>query len=78
MALVLTLKQGEDFAKLAEEVSQDPGSASNGGDLGFAGPALDLAPGEWVAGYVHIGTETVAPPERPRPDLATAVTWVSA
>ena len=47
-------------------------------DLGFAGPALDLAPGEWVAGYVHIGTETVAPPERPRPDLATAVTWVSA
>lgn len=47
-------------------------------DPGFAGPALGLAPGEWVAGYVHIGTETVAPPERPRPDLATAVTWVSA
>ncbi|SIR82884.1 peptidyl-prolyl cis-trans isomerase D [Aquipseudomonas alcaligenes] len=34
------LKRGEDFAKLAEEVSQDPGSASNGGDLGFAGPGV--------------------------------------
>ena len=31
------LNKGEDFAALAKEASQDPGSASNGGDLGFAG-----------------------------------------
>ena len=34
------LKKGEDFAKLAKEFSQDPGSASSGGDLGFAGPGV--------------------------------------
>jgi len=40
---------GEDFAKLATELSQDPGSASQGGDLGwadretFVGPFADAA-----------------------------------
>jgi peptidyl-prolyl cis-trans isomerase C len=28
-------KKGDDFAALAKEFSQDPGSAQNGGDLGF-------------------------------------------
>jgi peptidyl-prolyl cis-trans isomerase D len=42
------LNKGEDFAALAKEFSQDPGSASNGGDLGFAGngvydPAFETA-----------------------------------
>jgi peptidyl-prolyl cis-trans isomerase SurA len=29
------IKSGEDFAKVAQEVSQDPGSKDKGGDLGF-------------------------------------------
>lgn len=37
---------------------------------------LALGPDEFVAGFVHIGTETSAPPERPRPDLAAITTWV--
>jgi peptidyl-prolyl cis-trans isomerase D len=34
------LEQGEDFAALAKELSDDSGSAGEGGDLGFAGPGV--------------------------------------
>ena len=33
--IVARLKQGEDFAMLAQNFSEDPNSAPNGGDLGF-------------------------------------------
>ncbi|MEL6464234.1 MAG: nitroreductase family protein [Pseudomonadota bacterium] len=45
-------------------------------DRGFMTDALDLADNERIAGLIHIGTETSAPPERPRPDMAAITTWV--
>jgi nitroreductase len=44
-------------------------------DHAFATKALGLQPGEWVAGFVHIGSESAEPPERPRPDVASLITW---
>ncbi len=38
---------------------------------------LGLQAHEWIAGFIHIGTERLAPPERPRPDLSQIVTWVA-
>ncbi|QUS35195.1 nitroreductase [Falsirhodobacter algicola] len=42
-------------------------------DAGF-GAGIGLAGEEWIAGIVHIGTETATPPERPRPDVAALTT----
>jgi nitroreductase len=36
--------------------------------------ALGLAPQEWIAGFIHIGTSAATPPERPRPDIAALTT----
>lgn len=47
-------------------------------DGAFMRGELGLGPAERVAGFVHIGTESVAPPERPRPNLATKVSWIDA
>lgn len=44
-------------------------------DAVFRREGLDLAPQERIAGLIHIGTETAAPPDRPRPDIALKVTW---
>lgn len=46
-------------------------------DAGFRRDGLGLARAERVAGIVHIGTATVAPAERPRPDVAAITTWVA-
>lgn len=46
-------------------------------DRGFVEQGLGLSAQERVAGFIHIGTETSAPPERPRPDLESIVTWQS-
>jgi nitroreductase len=46
-------------------------------DRPFLETGLGLAEHEWIAGYIHIGSETAAPPERPRPDVAAITTWVS-
>lgn len=44
-------------------------------DRGFLTEGLGLASHEALAGLIHLGTETSAPPERPRPDLAAITTW---
>lgn len=44
----------------------------------FVQEHLGLAKDERIAGFIHLGTETSAPPERPRPDLDAMTTWVSA
>lgn len=44
-------------------------------DRAFAAPAFGLQDREWIAGLIHIGTETARPPERPRPDVSAKVEW---
>ncbi len=61
------IRDGEDFAELAREYSQDPGSASEGGDLGFftrnemvpefSEVAFSLQPGE-VSNIVETKLQT--------------------
>ncbi|MCB1337219.1 MAG: nitroreductase [Maritimibacter sp.] len=46
-------------------------------DPAFLAETLGIGSGESVAGFIHIGTETAPPPDRPRPDLDRITTWVS-
>lgn len=59
LALANELRQrllaGEDFAALAAEYSDDPGSAANGGDLGWFGKGQMVAPFEEAAFSLPIG-----------------------
>jgi nitroreductase len=45
-------------------------------DREFIRDGLGLSDHEMVAGFIHFGTETNAPPERPRPDLDAITTWL--
>jgi nitroreductase len=47
-------------------------------DGGFCAEALGLGPQESIAGFIHIGTETSAPPDRPRPDIEAKTLWLEA
>ncbi|MCK4711721.1 MAG: nitroreductase [Marinosulfonomonas sp.] len=47
-------------------------------DRTFLSDGLALTTNETIAGFIHIGRQTSAPPERPRPTLETITEWVSA
>lgn len=55
-------KGGEDFAKLAREISEDKASAVQGGDLGFVGAGELVAPFEQAAFALKKGE--ISPPVR--------------
>lgn len=44
-------------------------------DAAFVADALGGAPGEFVAGFLHIGDETVVPADRDRPDIEAITEW---
>ncbi|TCP62365.1 nitroreductase [Rhodovulum bhavnagarense] len=44
-------------------------------DRDFVDRGLALGAHEQVAGIIHIGTATTAPPERPRPDIEAITQW---
>ncbi|MHC0053400.1 nitroreductase family protein [Actibacterium sp. D379-3] len=45
-------------------------------DAPFVQQGLGLTPDEGIAGFIHLGTETARPPERPRPAVNAITTWV--
>ncbi len=47
------IEKGEDFAGLASVVSEDPGSASQGGDLGWTGPGSFVPEFEQTVGMLQ-------------------------
>jgi len=60
-ALIEELKGGADFASLAKDNSLDPGSAQNGGSLGFFGPGQMVPAFEEAAMALEPGSFTETP-----------------
>jgi peptidyl-prolyl cis-trans isomerase SurA len=54
------IKEGEDFALLAKEFSEDPGSALNGGELGWSTPGMFVPEFEQTMGSIELN-EVSAP-----------------
>lgn len=47
------------------------------GSRAFMEGELGLKPTEFVAGFIHVGRETIAPSDRPRPDIDAKTDWLS-
>ena len=60
-AIIAELKNGGDFAKIAGEKSKDPGSAAQGGDLGYFSRGQMVPPFEEAAFNLEVGSITETP-----------------
>ncbi len=63
VAIIADLAKGGDFAKIATEKSQDPGSAKEGGDLGYFASGEMVQPFEDAASKLKVGDYTKEPVE---------------
>lgn len=61
LAIVKRLEAGEKFEDIAKEVSTDPGSGANGGDLGWFGPGQMVPEFEKAAFGLDVGAYTKEP-----------------
>ncbi|MBU4610991.1 peptidylprolyl isomerase [Achromobacter sp. GG226] len=59
--IIARLKKGENFAAIAKEKSQDPGSGANGGDLGWASADSYVQPFGEALAKLKKGETTQAP-----------------
>lgn len=45
-------------------------------DAPFLTDTLGCGPGEWVPGFIHLGTPKITPADRDRPDVEVLTTWL--
>lgn len=60
-AIIKRLDAGESFEAIAKEVSTDPGSGANGGDLGWFGPGQMVPEFEQAAFALEVGAYSKEP-----------------